>query len=376
MVSKARLYKEFLPYISDLKCTYNFRIFETHVHPYDVIGVVHYADYVEVSPGEFVYKKFAGQKGVEDKADLIGWLSKFDYNKYAFSLFNLALQIIPGYENFDLEHAFSRTGVNRLLEEMDEALVDEIVLLPVEPWLPIDHVQKIFAHQRLKLLGSVDIHRIPVQEIGKTIKHFVDDYGIIGIKLHPNMQSFLPQPSHNPSDIAEKLRLIYRTADELGLYLLFHGGPSGLAKNLNEKYGGLTQKSRNGVLTNFCDRNGKSELLGQYKLPVVIAHLGHFGVSKLNASLVRTILDTHESVYFDTAGAPSGSIQKFIEWGGSQRLLFGSDALYFPILYSMYSVYKAAQKARSHENPDEILANILGRNFEQCILKRRENEHV
>lgn len=375
MVSKARLHKEFLPYIRDLKRTYNFRIVETHVHPYDVIGVVHYADYVETNPGEFVYKKFVGKKGAEYKPGLIGWLSKFDYNKYAFSLFNLALQAIPGYENYDLEHAFSRTGVTRLLEEMDEALVDEIVLLPVEPWLPFDHVQKIFSHQRLKLLGSIDIQRIPVQEIGITIKHFVDDYGIAGLKLHPNMQSFLPQPSHNSRDIAEKLRLIYQTADELGLYLLFHGGPSGLAKNLDEKYGGLTQKSRNGVLTNFCDTNGKSELLGQYKIPVVIAHLGHFGVSKINASLVRTILDTHDSVYFDTSGAPSGSIQKFIEWGGSRRLFFGSDALYFPLMYSMYSVYKAVQKARSHENPDEILVNILGKNFEQRILKRREFEH-
>jgi len=376
MVTKTRLNKDFLPYIRDLKHKHDFKIVETHVHPYDVIGVVHYEDYKEVSPGEFVYKKFAGQKGAKDKADLIGWLSKFDYNKYGFSLFNLALRIIPGYENFDLQHAFCRTGVDRLFEEMDEALVDEAVLLPVEPWLPTDHVQKVLSHQRLRLLGSVDIHRIPMQEIGNTIKHFVDDYGIIGLKLHPNMQSFLPQPSHNPSDIAEKLRLIYQTAEEFGLYLLFHGGPSGLAKNLDEKYGGLTQKSRNGLLTNFCDEHGQSELLGQYKVPIVIAHLGHFGAPKLNIPLVRTILDKYDSVYFDTAGAPSGSIRKFIEWGGSRRLLLGTDALYFRMIYSMYSIYKAAQKTRSHENPDEIMANILGRNFEQRILNRRGYEHA
>jgi len=372
MITKKRLAEDFLPYVQELKQKFGLRIVETHVHPFDVIGVVHYADYHEVSPGEFVYKKFIGQRGVRGKSDLIGWLSRFDYNKYAFSVFNFALQVIPGYESFDLRHAFSRTGVKRLLEEMDRALVDEAVLLPVEPWLPTDIVQKSFSHQRLRLLGSVDIHNIQVQEIKNTIKHFVDDYGIIGLKMHPNMQSFLPQPSQNPSDLAEKLRLIYQAAEEYGLYLLFHGGPSGLARKLDEKYGNFPQKSRYGLLINYCDEDGRSELFGQYRTPVVIAHLGHFGAPRLNMPLVRTILEKFDTVYFDTAGAPSGFIQKFIEWGGSERIVFGTDALYFRILYSMYSVYKAAQKAQTDEKPDVMMANILGRNFQERILMRRK----
>ena len=185
MITKKRLVRDFLPYVEKLKKEHGLKIVETHVHPFDVIGVVHYADYVEVRPGEFVYTKFAGQKGAYDKSDLIGWLSKFDYNKFAFSLFNLALQIIPGYESYDLEHAFSRTGVPRLLEEMDEALVDEIVMLPVEPWLPVEYVKKIFGNKRMKLLGSIDIHRIPLHEIESRIKRLVYGFRIIGLKLHP-----------------------------------------------------------------------------------------------------------------------------------------------------------------------------------------------
>ena len=369
MVSKARLLNGFLPYIRDLKHKYGFRIVETHVHPYDVIGVVHYADYSEVRPGEFLHKKYAKRKEKKDRLALVGWLGKADYNKFAFSLFNKALQIIPGYENYDLQHAFCRTGVKRLLDEMDESLVDEAVLLPVEPWLPTEHVQKSMSHKRLRLLGSVDIHRIPLQNIGSTIKHYVDEFGIIGLKLHPNMQSFLPQPSRNPGDIEAKLWTIYRTADDLGLYLHFHGGPSGLARNLDKKYGDLAQMSRNGLLENFCDIDGHSELLGRYRIPIVIAHLGHFGAPKLNIPLVRTILERYDNVYFDTAATPSRHIQKFIEWGGSKRLLFGTDALYFPIVYSMHSVYKAARKARTSEDRDEIMSRILGRNFYTNIVK-------
>lgn len=370
-MNKKRLAKEFLPYVYQLKKNHDLKIVETHIHPFDVIGVVHYADYQEVSPGEYVHKKFVKKRSGWDRSDFIGWLSKFDYNKYAFSFFNFALQAIPGYERFDLQHAFSRTGVKRLTEEMDEALVDEVVLLPVEPWLPTDVVQKAFPHQRLKLLGSVDIHHTPAHEIQGTVRHYVDDYGVAGIKLHPNMQSFYPQPSRNPNDIAEKLRLIYKMAEECGLYLLFHGGPSGLARKLDAKYGGLPQKGRCGLLINFCDEDGRSELLGQYNIPVVIAHLGHFGAPKLNTTLVRTILDKHDSVYFDTAGAPSGFIQKFIEWGGSKRLLLGSDGLYFQIVYSMYSVYKATQKAQTDENIDDMMVNILGKNYRERILMRR-----
>jgi hypothetical protein len=38
----------------------------------------------------------------------------------------------------------------------------------------------------------------------------------------------------------------------------------------------------------------------------------------------------------------------------------------------MYSVYKAAQKARTDEVIDDIMVNILGRNFQERILMRRE----
>ncbi|MBN1222251.1 MAG: amidohydrolase family protein [Candidatus Aminicenantes bacterium] len=365
--------RDFLPYIRNLKHKYGLKIVETHIHPFDVIGVVHYEDYSEVNPGEFLYKENLGRKEAKDTPGFVGWLGKVDYNKYAFFLFNMALRVIPGYENYDLKKAFRRTGVSKILEEMNEVLVDEAVLLPVEPWLPTEYVQKCFKHQRLRLLGSIDIHRLSLRNIKKTIKHFVEDYHIIGLKLHPNMQSFLPQPSHNPRDVEEKLRMIYGMADDLGLYLLFHGGPSGLARNLDKKYGGISQKSRNGILENYCDDSGRSELLGRYRIPIVIAHLGHFGSPVLNSSLARTILDSYDSVYFDTAGAPSHFIQKFIEWGGGERIFLGTDALYFRILYSMHSVYKAAQKARTEENPDDIMANILGRNYDQHILRRREN---
>jgi predicted TIM-barrel fold metal-dependent hydrolase len=370
-MNKKRLARDFLPYVQSLKKKQGLSIVETHIHPFDVIGVVHYADYQEVNPGEFIHKKFIKKRSGWDKSDFIGWLSKFDYNKYAFSLFNFALQVIPGYECFDLKHAFSRTGVKRLMEEMDEALVDEAVLLPVEPWLPTDVVQRGFSHQRLRLLGSIDIHRIPSREIKHTVKHFVEDYGIIGLKMHPNMQNFLPQPGVNPRDLAEKLRVVYQAAEEFGLYLLFHGGPSGLARKLDKKYGDLTQNGRNGLLINYCDHDGRSELLGQYNIPIVIAHLGHFGAPKLNVHHVRTILDRYDTVYFDTAGAPSGFIQKFIEWGGSKRLLLGSDGLYFQMVYSQYSVYKAAKKAQTDENLDDIMINILGKNFRERILIRR-----
>jgi len=373
MISRAILGAKVLPHLFYLKERYGLKIVESHVHPYEVMGVAHYLDYTEMDQGDFRYHEFSRKKMKKVEPRLLRFLERMDFNRFFFKLFNAALRLFPGYLSHELKAAFERVGKSRIAEEMDRALIDEAVLLPVEPWVPTALVQSQFKDRRFHLLGSLDIHRLKIQDIQKTVKKYVEDFQIIGLKLHPNIQDFKPQPSHNPKEIEEKLKRIYELAEEENLYLLFHGGPSGYTRYPDEKYGDLSRSPIKGQLENFCDSNGRSELLGRYKIPIVIAHLGHFGLPKFNKALVRTIFDRYENVYFDTAGSPSGFIKTCIEIGGSERIILGSDALYFRMMHSIAAIYEAAHSAASGENPDQIMVNILGRNFQEKILRRGKN---
>jgi len=76
-------------------------------------------------------------------------------------------------------------------------------------------------------------------------------------------------------------------------------------------------------------------------------------------------------VYFDTSGVSPYFIARFIELVGSKKLVFGSDALYNKMIYSIYFIYKASILARSKESREDIMLNILGRNFQDIMEKTR-----
>ncbi len=182
------------------------------------------------------------------------------------------------------------------------------------------------------------------------------------------MQNFKPQPRDNPHELAEKLRLIYKWAEENKLYLLFHGGATNFTHYSDKRYAKFARSNTNGLLENFCNEKGESELFDKYDIPIIIAHLGHYGLNKFNSALIKKISDRHKTVYFDTSGVSPASIQTMIETLGSRRLIWGSDALYNRMIYGIYFVYKAAINAKSDEKLDEIMTNILGKNYYSSIL--------
>lgn len=346
----------FLFYIKKLKEENNLKIVDSHVHPLDVMGVC-----VELN------KSGAYSKGKTPDFFSPGVAEKMYFSKAANFLYAAAFKFLPKAVIDTIKATYNNAFETRLLDEMEKAIVDNIVMLPIEPWSSAEQVNSQFNNKRFFLLGSLDIHNIKLEEIESAIENQINNFNICGIKLHPNLQGFKPQPSHNSKEISEKLKLVYKTAEKYNLYLLFHGGLSSFTKYINPKFEIFSRSKNNAILENFCDKSGESEIFGKYNIPIIIAHLGHFGKNKLNGKLMKTIAEKHKNVYFDTAAVSPAMIKEAIELLGSKRLILGSDAIYNRMIFAIYFVYLAAQKAENGETEENIMMNILGRNFEGIL---------
>lgn len=342
--------------ISEIKKNIGLQIIDAHVHPLDVMGVVHYSDV----------------KNELEKSDYLspGILEKLNYGKTAQIGSRLYTEFNPEDVNKMIKMAYERVVEKRILDEMDASLVDSVVMLPIAPWLPTEIVQQKFSSQRLISLATIDIHNLKLSEIEGYLKKTLEEKKIKGIKLHPNLQNFKPQPSQNLPELAEKLHIIYKFVEREKLYLLLHGGTSFYTDSVDKKYSGnILRSKKNGLLENFCGGSGKSELFENYKMPIVIAHLGHYGITSPNYALIKTIVKKFNNVYFDTAGVSPIFLKNVLNLISSQRIIFGSDALYNRMAYNLAFAYVAAKNAKNGEKKEDIVSNIFQKNIFSIISR-------
>ena len=348
--------KKVLLEIKRIKEKNNIQFIDTHIHPYDVMGAIHYSN-IKNEIKERNY--FKG-----------GILEKLKYNKLEKVGSRIFFKFFPKLTNKIIKKTYNYVNQETILKELDINIIDRGVLLPVEPWLPTDVIGKNFSNDKFMLLGSLDVNSIDIKDIENKIDKYITEYKIVGLKLHPNLQNFKPQPSHNSSQVSEKLKVIYSVAEKNKLYLLFHGGISNYTNIIDLKYNYIIRSRTNALLKNFCDENGKSEIFGKYNIPIVIAHLGHYGVANPNYNLVKVINQRFDNVYFDTAGVSPSLLKNIIRLISSKKIIFGSDALYNKVSYNIYFLYLAVKDSRFDERTENILLNILGHNYLSKILKK------
>jgi len=341
-----------------LKKKTGIEIVDTHVHPGDVMGVVHYLE-----------TKFGNHHLSMDYLEP-GILEKFNYSKFEKFGSRIAFKIFPGFVNKTIQQTYGAYDNTDLLNEMTISLVDKSVLLPIEPWLSTKIVgDKYKDKKNFIILGSIDVHGIERGNIEKTIISYIQDYKIVGLKFHPNLQNFKPQPKDNSPEIADKLQVIYDIVQKHKLYLLFHGGISNFTEHINLKYHDVSSRSHtNALLKNFCSADGQSELFEDWNMPIIIAHLGHYGMIDVDYGLLKLITERFNNVCFDTSGISPNVIAKALQVVPSERIVFGSDAAYNRMAYNLAFLYNATV-ANNNEVKTEILVNILSRNFYNRILK-------
>lgn len=351
--------KTILDAIRNLKEKEGLRIYDTHVHPYDVMGVLHYKKYHN-----------ADTKRNIDINDKFGILEFFKFGKIVNIVSPFYYKFFGGSVHNIIIKMFHERGVQNIVKEMKNSLIDSCTLLPIEPWLSTDFIYNNFKNEKFLLVGSFDIIHDTLDEIKRKLEIYIRHYKIVGIKLHPNLQGFLPQPSDNPPAIKEKLEYIYSQAAENRKYLLFHAGISFFTDKVSEDYVHLKRGKDNALLSHFIEEDGNSEILGKYDVPIIFAHLGHFGLSKINYQVLKLIIQRYKDIYFDTSGVSPKLLTDMGDIVGSQRIVFGSDALYNSMRHSVLFTYEGAAKMRNGEKLNDILLNILGLNYSTKILKK------
>ena len=150
---------------------------------------------------------------------------------------------------------------------------------------------------------------------------------------------------------------------------LFHGGLSFYTDQISDKYNNTKRSRTNALLKNYFNQDGSSEILGKYSIPVIFAHLGHFGLLKVDYSSLQLISKRYSNVYFDTSGTSPQLISKIVEVVGAHRVVFGSDGLYNRILQNLIFVYRGLSRITDKKKFDQALINVLGHNFNRIISR-------
>lgn len=350
--------KEILNKVEACKKDFGFDIVDTHIHPYDVMGVVHYSD------------KFIKHESEDYLSP--GILEILNYGSLEKIGSKLYFDLFPKNILSMIKESYSGVNQDRILDEMKCSLVDKSVLLSLDPWTPSSLVCENYNNKdKFYILASIDIHKIDLDDIEPLIISYKKNYKIVGLKLHPNLQNFKALPSLNDYLIRLKLEKIYEVVSRNNLYILFHGGISNYTKEINNKYGYIERSKTNGLLINFCNQDGKSELFEKYDFPVIIAHVGHYGIANPDFEIVKKLSDRYKNIFFDTSGVSPKVIERSLEVINSDRIIFGSDGLYNKMAYNVAYLFLSTCKISHNLNSlSSNLKNVFSENYYKKILKR------
>lgn len=353
--------------VYSLKTRCQLRVIDSHVHATDVMNVIDVRSYRKSGSiwalGEQSYHP--------DDLEKIDLLASLERSRLQLTLERVAFRLLPGVVNSVVRHSYACIGEQRIRDELSASGVDAVVLLTLAPVSAIDEVQPFYgAPDQVYYLGSVDLHTIEPDEVEPELRRQQQVFGIQGIKLHPNLQGFYPDPEHNPSPLGERLHQVYSAAEKLGLYVLLHGGTTLLVhpRYQTDRFPQITAAGgpHFGLLESYCDETGRSRMFDAYGCRFVLAHMGHFGIQGLDQRLFR-LAERFPQVLYDTSAASPQLVARFVEAVGADQLLFGSDGLYNRLIAELISCLKGLEEGSAGDRFEENAVKVLGGNFERLI---------
>ncbi len=89
-----------------------------------------------------------------------------------------------------------RIIAEKIIEWMNSEGIDKAVILPVAPYVSNEYVSKIIDYEPERLLGFASVIPNPADFAIKTLKHAIQELGLVGLKLHPGMQGFCLRNTH------------------------------------------------------------------------------------------------------------------------------------------------------------------------------------
>lgn len=300
-------------------------LFDIHTHPFNVADSI--PSYQETSARTGIFSRGDGHyvppdlETEEFGKDVIGnedgKNENIHFNQHLLKKFYLLKS----------RKTYNFTGPGVLIDQMALAGIKRALLLPVAR--PEDkgdtqmlEMERLFGAHRNFTMGycvpnDCNNEKI-VQEVGRVRNRFK----VAALKIHPNITGIDPSSRGG----LDRIHHILEASKTHQLPVIVHGGYS--------------REFSDGDAVNFgcLDRlvHVAWETTDQ---PVIIAHAGLFGCSreeilKSGIPRIKNLLVKHDHLLVDLAGLGSWTIQMVVNKLESERILFGSDALYFSILRS------------------------------------------
>ncbi len=364
-----KLYKKYYPILETLLQTYNLEITDTHTHPLEVMNCL---DLESFRPADMDLWEFPSNgkpyEAVKEGYLDGGFVTNLNHNRADTILSKFAFSFLPSEVERSIKDSYAFIGGKRILDEMNASRIRKSILLAVSPFNRIDDIFRLYGQSyRWDFLGSLDIHGIDGKSIEEEIERQKREFHICGIKMHPNLQGFYPYPEDNPDEIAGKLDILYRTAEKRGLYILLHGGRSNIVAGERQvqKFPYMLDKSGGhyGLPRNYYDKKGRSRLLEGYGCTFVLAHCVNYGINRPDVKSLIRFYHNYPHLWLETSSISAGLIAEIVRNADSERILFGSDALYNNQLNELLICIKGIEGGSEPELFEKTCCRILGENY-------------
>jgi hypothetical protein len=237
----------------------------------------------------------------------------------------------------DLEATLRLLNPDVLIEQMDEAGVDQSILYAVDAPIVFssnEYVSRMCERYPGRFIGfaSVNPH---APDAPATVAHAVNNLNLKGLKLHPPLQNFFP----NSQDVFR----IYEKAVELNIPIVFHVGTT--------PFGPLCRLDRaNPILLDDVATRFPT-------LRIMLTHLGTLWTDE-----AFMVVEKNPNVFIDTAAyldeIPEVLTLDVINRVGPDRFVFGTD----------YPMPSAGRPHRIREFVDLIKAIGLPAELERAIF--------
>jgi predicted TIM-barrel fold metal-dependent hydrolase len=264
----------------------------------------------------------------------------------------------PRSLRFFLRKRYSHTGPYVFRSLFDIAEIDRGLLLPVAGGNAtlgeqMDLASRMFSSdKRFYLAGSVP-NSIKNQEILGFLKTQIDKYSIVALKAHPNLSGIDLKESAGK----ERIECILNACSDLNLPLIIHVGRSNYLAG---------SAGRFAEIANFRTMNLKASI------PIVMAHGGAYGIpsSEIREIVIPALTElteTNENLCIDISGLHSGSMRQLLASINIDRILFGSDALYYDPFATEMRLLAALESV--HLKMEESYTKIISENIESRLFQ-------
>jgi predicted TIM-barrel fold metal-dependent hydrolase len=258
-----------------------------------------------------------------------------------------------------MHQLYKHTGTKVLTDHMDLSGIDQVLLLPVSrPGSPSDTqlemMVRMFGDDPRFLFGYSVSNAVKYDDLSADIATAVERYGIRAIKIHPAITGIDPKTSSGRARVEK----ILAACHENGLIVIIHGGRSpDVVTPESANFGELTRLEL--VDWSMTDK------------AVVIAHAGVHGYEQDQIEPVvktlRRILERHDNVMIDLSAVRHATLCRLLKEISADRIVFGSDALYFPQWRSLAALYHALEETCA--GAEESFLKIASKNPLRIIME-------